>query len=131
MIIIMKILTIMSVKSSINKVSSIRVLFFIFPIFTKIDCLPIFKQDTSAVSLCVCCAECCVLLQTRQTRVACLPMSAGGGGVYGSGRSSSVACAIGCCSDFCWWYLLLAHKRNMIGVKLMLGFSVLTNDDYS
>ena len=43
----MKILTIMSVKSSINKVSSIRVLFFIFPIFTKIECWPIFKQDPS------------------------------------------------------------------------------------
>ena len=37
----MKILTIMSVKSSINKVSSIRVLFFIF----LIECWPIFKQD--------------------------------------------------------------------------------------
>ena len=35
----------MTVKSSINKVSSIRVLFFIFLIFTKIECWPIFKQD--------------------------------------------------------------------------------------
>ena len=41
----MKILTIMSVKSSINKVSSIRVLFFIFLVYTKIECWPIFKQD--------------------------------------------------------------------------------------
>ena len=49
MIIIMKILTIMSVKSSINKVSSIRVLFFIFLIFTKIECWPIFKQDPRKV----------------------------------------------------------------------------------
>ena len=37
----------MSIKSSINKVSSIRVLFFffIFLIITKIECWPVFKQD--------------------------------------------------------------------------------------
>ena len=33
----------MSIKSSINKVSSIRVFFFY--IITKIECWPIFKQD--------------------------------------------------------------------------------------
>ena len=47
----MKILTIMSMKSSINKVSSIRVLFFIFPIFTKIECWPIFKQNPASCFL--------------------------------------------------------------------------------
>ena len=45
----MKILTIMYVKSSINKVSSIRVLFFIYLIFTKIECWPIFKQDPTTM----------------------------------------------------------------------------------
>ena len=36
----------MSIKSSINKVSNIRILFFsIFLIITKIECWPVFKQD--------------------------------------------------------------------------------------
>ena len=35
----------MSMKSSINKVSNIRVFFFIFLIITKIEGWPVFKQD--------------------------------------------------------------------------------------
>ena len=45
----MEILTIMSEKSSINKVSSIRVLFFYFLYIYKNRVLPIFKQDPSSL----------------------------------------------------------------------------------
>ena len=35
----------MSIKSSLNKVSNIRVLLLIFLIITKRECWPVFKQD--------------------------------------------------------------------------------------
>ena len=42
----------MSIKSSINKVSNIRVLFFfIFLIITKIECWPVFKQDPLSLAM--------------------------------------------------------------------------------
>ena len=42
----------MSIKSSLNKVSNIRLLLLIFLIITKRECWPVFKQDPKSATNC-------------------------------------------------------------------------------